>query len=97
MSIVRPTTAVEVAYNSHIVFEAIKEDPSLKNKVLGSIKNNSKVNPWFFTNTSSIPITELDENAGLDGNVIGFHFYNPPAVQRLVEIIRSKHTSDEVI
>ena len=96
LSIVRPTTAVEVAYNSHIVFEAIKEDPSLKNKVLGSIKQNSKVDPWFFTNTSSIPITELDENAGLGGNVIGFHFYNPPAVQRLVEIIRSKHTSDEV-
>ncbi len=96
LNIVRPTTAVEVAYGSHIVFEAIKEDPALKNKVLGSIKQNSKVEPWFFTNTSSIPITELDENAGLDGKVIGFHFYNPPAVQKLVEVIRSKHTTDDV-
>lgn len=96
LSIVRPTTAVEVAYRSHIVFEAIKEDPALKHKVLGGIKKNSIVDPWFFTNTSSIPITELDENAGLVGNVIGFHFYNPPAVQRLVEVIRAKNTSDEV-
>lgn len=96
LSIVRPTTAVEVAYRSHVIFEAIKEDPALKNKVLGNIKKNSQVNPWFFTNTSSIPLTELDEGAGLDGNVIGFHFYNPPAVQKLVEVIRSKHTKDEV-
>jgi len=96
MDIVRPTTAVEVAYRSNVIFEAIKEDPALKNKVLGSIKQNSQVDPWFFTNTSSIPITELDENAGLDGKVIGFHFYNPPAVQKLVEVIRSKHTTDEV-
>ena len=96
LSIVRPTTAVEVAYRSHVIFEAIKEDPALKNKVLGSIKKNSQVDPWFFTNTSSIPLTELDEGAGLGGNVIGFHFYNPPAVQKLVEVIRSKHTKDEV-
>jgi len=96
LSIVRPTTAVEVSYRSHVIFEAIKEDPALKAKVLGSIKKNSQVDPWFFTNTSSIPLTELDESAGLDGNVIGFHFYNPPAVQKLVEVIRSKHTKDEV-
>jgi 3-hydroxyacyl-CoA dehydrogenase len=96
LNIVRPTTAVEVAYRSNVVFEAIKEDPALKQKVLGAIKKNSSVNPWFFTNTSSIPITELDQSAGLEGNVIGFHFYNPPAVQRLVEVIRAEKTSDEV-
>ncbi len=96
LRIVRPTTAMEVAYRSNIVFEAIKEDPALKNRILGGIAKNSEKDPWFFTNTSSIPITELDEGAGLNGKVIGFHFYNPPAVQRLVEVIRSKHTTDEV-
>ncbi|OIP01530.1 MAG: hypothetical protein AUJ98_04195 [Bacteroidetes bacterium CG2_30_33_31] len=96
LNIVRPTTAVEVAYRSNIIFEAIKEDPALKHKVLSGIKKNSEKNPWFFTNTSSIPITELDEAAELGGNIIGFHFYNPPAVQKLVEVIRSKHTSDDL-
>ncbi|MFC2074733.1 3-hydroxyacyl-CoA dehydrogenase NAD-binding domain-containing protein, partial [Bdellovibrionota bacterium] len=42
-------------------------------------------------------ITELDENAKLEGRVLGVHFYNPPAVQRLVEIIRAKNTKDEVV
>jgi len=96
MNIVRPVNAMEAAYNSHIIFEAIKEDPDLKVKIFKQIKENSKVEPWFFTNTSSIPITELDEKASLDGRVIGFHFYNPPAVQRLVELIRAKNTKEEV-
>ena len=96
MNIVRPVNALEVAYNSHMVFEAIKEDPDLKVKIFKQIKENSNVDPWFFTNTSSIPITELDEKAELGGKIIGFHFYNPPAVQKLVEVIRAKGTLDEV-
>ena len=96
MNIVRPVNALEVAYNSHLVFEAIKEDPALKVKIFTQIKNNSNVDPWFFTNTSSIPITELDVKAELGGKVIGFHFYNPPAVQKLVEVIRANGTLDEV-
>jgi hypothetical protein len=52
--------------------------------------------PWFLTNTSSIPIGELDEKAGLEGNVIGFHFYNPPAIQKLMEIIPPKTVNPEL-
>ena len=96
MNIVRPVNALEVAYNSHMIFEAIKEDPALKVKIFSQIKENSNVDPWFFTNTSSIPITKLDEAAKLGGKVIGFHFYNPPAVQKLVEVIRANGTLDEV-
>ena len=96
MNIVRPVNAMEVAYNSHIIFEAIKEDPALKVRIFSQINENSKVEPWFFTNTSSIPITEIDEKANLNGNVVGFHFYNPPAIQKLVELIRAKNTKDEV-
>ena len=48
------------------------------------------------TNTSSIPISELDKKAGLEGRIIGFHFYNPPAVQKLVEIINAKTTVPEL-
>ncbi len=96
MNIVRPVNAIEVAYNSNVIFEAIKEDPNLKVKIFKQIKDNSKVEPWFFTNTSSIPITELDQKAELNGNVVGFHFYNPPAVQKLVELIRADKTTDEV-
>jgi 3-hydroxyacyl-CoA dehydrogenase len=95
LGIVRPTTSLEAAYESTLVFEAIKEDPELKVKIFSQVDKNSKKSPWYFTNTSSIPIHELDEKANLGGRIIGFHFYNPPAVQKLVELIKAEGTLDE--
>lgn len=87
LAIVRPSTRLESAYESRIVFEAVTEQITLKTNILHQINLNNKNNPYFLTNTSSIPIQEIDQKAGLDGNIIGCHFYNPPAVQKLVEVI----------
>lgn len=96
LSIVRPGTRLEAAFESTLVFEAIKEDPALKVSIFSRIKENNPHQPWFFTNTSSIPISELDEKTGLGGRIIGFHFYNPPAIQKLVEVIKAKNTLAEL-
>ncbi|MCX6231972.1 MAG: 3-hydroxyacyl-CoA dehydrogenase family protein [Bacteroidetes bacterium] len=96
MLIIRPSIHIEVAYHSGLIFEAIKEDPALKTRIFSQINENSSKQPWFFTNTSSIPINELDKNAKLNGRVLGVHFYNPPAVQKLVEIIKTDNTQDEL-
>ncbi len=97
MFLVRPSINIEAAYQSNVVFEAIKEDPALKAKIFSQINENNKKNPWFLTNTSSIPICELDKKAKLGGRVLGFHFYNPPAVQKLVEIIKAESTLPEIV
>ena len=94
---IRPTTRLDIAYESDLIFEAIKEDPDLKVKILSQINENSTKIPWFFTNTSSIPIGELDEKAGLKGRILGVHFYNPPAIQKLVEVIKGKNTQKELV
>lgn len=87
IKIVRPATTLESAYHSQVIFEAIIENLDLKKKLLSQINENNHLEPWFFSNTSSIPIHVLDEAANLKGRMLGFHFYNPPAVQRLVELI----------
>jgi len=92
LNIVRPTTRMEAAFDCRIIFEAIKEDPELKKEIFRKIEAANPHEPWYFTNTSSIPIAELDRDAGLGGRIIGFHFYNPPAVQKLVELISSRNT-----
>lgn len=97
MQKIRPTTRIEPAYESTLIFEAINENPELKVKVLSDIENNNSKSPWYFTNTSSIPIHLLDEKSSLDGRILGFHFYNPPAVQRLVELIVTDKTKKDVI
>ncbi|MFO7721723.1 MAG: 3-hydroxyacyl-CoA dehydrogenase family protein [Bacteroidales bacterium] len=96
MHIVRPVTTLESAYEVNIIFEAASENPDLKVKLFSQINENSKVTPWFFTNTSSIPIGYLDKKAGLDGRILGVHFYNPPAVQKLVEVIRAENSKPEL-
>lgn len=96
MNIVRPVTAMEVAYGSNLIFEAIAENQALKVKIFKQIDQNNPNKPWFFTNTSSIPIHVLNEAASLDGRILGFHFYNPPAVQRLVELITTGENSIEM-
>ncbi|MBN1340248.1 MAG: 3-hydroxyacyl-CoA dehydrogenase family protein [Bacteroidales bacterium] len=97
MNIVRPVTTIESAYESTLIFEAIIENRDIKNKILSQIYQKSGKSPWFFTNTSSIPINELNKGAGLEGNILGFHFYNPPAVQRLVELITIPDNSPEMV
>ncbi len=96
MSLIRPSTLIESAFNANCIFEAIKEDPDLKVSILKKINENNPNQPWFFTNTSSIPIQFLNEKADLNGRIIGYHFYNPPAVQKLVELIEAKNTLPEI-
>lgn len=95
MRIVRPTTAMEVAYRSTLVFEAVSENKDLKVKLLKQIDQNNPHKTWFFTNTSSVPIHIIENEAGVQGRVLGFHFYNPPAVQKLVELIVTPNTTAE--
>jgi len=97
MSIIRTTTRIESAYDSTLVFEAVSENQALKEKLFRLINENNKNQPWFFTNTSSVPIGGLNKNAGLDGRILGFHFYNPPAVQKLVELITISENSADMV
>jgi 3-hydroxyacyl-CoA dehydrogenase len=97
LNIVRPVTTMESAFGSTLIFEAIAENPDLKITIFKKINENSKHAPWFFTNTSSIPITRLNDLANLHGRILGFHFYNPPAVQRLVELITIPNNSEAMI
>jgi 3-hydroxyacyl-CoA dehydrogenase len=93
---VRPATAIEVSSGSRLVFEAAPENLDLKVRLLAPSASAGAEGPWVFTNTSSIPIQEIDARARLGGRVIGFHFYNPPAVQKLVELIPASTTRPEV-
>jgi 3-hydroxyacyl-CoA dehydrogenase len=97
LKIVLFSTRVESCYDSNLIFEAIVEDVDLKVKIFKQILANNPNQPWFLTNTSSIPIGELDSKADMKGNIIGFHFYNPPAIQKLVELITSPSTNKDLV
>lgn len=95
LSVLRPSTVLESAAGSKLVFEAIIEDEGVKIDVLSKVDALCP-DAYYLTNTSSIPIGILDEGVGLGGRIVGYHFYNPPAVQRLLELITTKSTRPEV-
>ncbi|MGH1363614.1 MAG: 3-hydroxyacyl-CoA dehydrogenase family protein [Calditrichia bacterium] len=86
-AILNPITDLKELPQTHMVFEAILEKTDLKIRVYKELKERCPNHTYFFSNTSSIPLHTLDKVAGLSGRIIGFHFYNPPAVQKLVELI----------
>jgi 3-hydroxyacyl-CoA dehydrogenase len=95
--LINTSTHLSDAGGSTLIFEAIKEDPAVKIPVLRELYRQGEGKTWFFTNTSSIPISRLDQEANLGGSIIGFHFYNPPAVQKLVELIPGSQTNPELV
>ena len=77
------------------VIEAATEDATAKLEIfrrLGGIVGDAAV---LASNTSSIPIAGLGAASGRPERVIGMHFFNPPPVMKLVELIPSISTSDE--
>jgi len=96
LSVIRTSTALREARDSRLVFEAVPEREPLKIDILKQLKETCPGGTFFLSNTSSIPIGFLDREAGLGGRVIGFHFYNPPPVQKLVELIPAQTTRPEL-
>ena len=79
------------------VIEAVIEDREAKAEVFRSIGRFCREETIFATNTSSISITWLAAQGGRPELTIGMHFFNPPPVMRLVEIVPGLRTAPEVI
>lgn len=95
--ILQPTVRLDDAEHSRLVFEAVVEDEDVKVGLLSRLRDVASPEAFFFSNTSSIPIRVLDGKAGLGGRIVGFHFFNPPRVQKLVELISHPGTSPELL
>ncbi len=96
-AILTPVTTLDAVGNARLVFEAILEKIDLKTRVYNQLKDLCGPETIFMTNTSSIPIHSLESATGLEGRILGYHFYNPPAVQKLVELIIPESVSPELV
>ena len=79
-----------------IVIEAIIENVEEKKKMYASIDELVKKDAIFATNTSSISVTELLTATKRPEHFIGLHFFNPVPLMKLVEVVRTIATADEV-
>jgi len=87
----------EAVQNVDLIIEAVTENPPLKKSVLAEADKHAPPHAIIASNTSSISITEIGAATKRAEKVCGMHFFNPPQLMRLIEIIRGLKTSDETV
>lgn len=81
---------------SNFVVEAVPEDLNLKKKVYEEIEKFATADMIFASNTSTLPISEISAFTTRPDKFIGLHFFNPPQLMPLVEIIPGLKTEQQV-
>ena len=79
-----------------MLIEAVPEDMNLKRKVYDEVNRNSENKTIYASNTSTLPITEMAELTNRPDHFIGLHFFNPPQLMQLVEVIPGKLTNQDI-
>jgi 3-hydroxybutyryl-CoA dehydrogenase len=91
----RPTGALEELEACELVIEAAPERLELKGELLRELAD--RTDAVLATNTSSIPVTAIGAASRAPERVVGMHFFNPPAVMELVEVVAGLETSPEAV
>ena len=78
-----------------LVIEAVIEDIGAKAAVFKELDGLLDPGAILATNTSALSVTEIADVTGRPEQVVGMHFFNPAPVLKLVEVVRTAHTSDE--
>jgi 3-hydroxybutyryl-CoA dehydrogenase len=97
LSRITRSTGVSDFGDADLVIEAIIEDLELKKKAFGEFDQVCKPEALLASNTSSMSITILASATKRPQQVAGMHFFNPPALMKLVELIRGYSTSDKTL
>jgi 3-hydroxybutyryl-CoA dehydrogenase len=85
-----------VAAVDHVI-EAVTEDLAIKEEVLRQVDEAAPERAVIASNTSQFSIASLAACTGRPDRVIGTHWFNPPTVMRLIEVIRGPDTADATL
>lgn len=77
-----------------VVIEAVPEDMAIKTEALERIERHAPSDAVIATNTSSLSITDLGEALDDPSRFLGTHWFHPPHIVPVVEIVRGEHTAD---
>jgi len=97
LKLIHPTLSYEAFANADLVIEAVFEGMALKKEVFAELDRACKSGAILASNTSTLNIDEIAASTSRPQSVIGTHFFSPANVMRLLEIVRGKTTSKEVI
>lgn len=87
----------EAVKNAELVIEVVPEIMELKKLVYAELDKVAGPEVIFASNTSTLPITEIANTTSRPEKFIGIHFFNPPQLMKLVEVIPGEKTSQKII
>ncbi len=93
---VRPATGFTEVTGVDLAIEVVPERPEIKRQVFAELDLACKPEAILATNTSSLSVTAVAAATGRPGRVVGMHFFNPAPVMRLVEVVGTVLTDDDV-
>jgi 3-hydroxybutyryl-CoA dehydrogenase len=91
------TTDISAVADADLVIEAATEDMATKLEIFAKLEELTRPEVVLATNTSSLPIAELAAATKRPDKIIGMHFFNPPPIMKLLELVRGLQTSDETL
>ena len=91
------TTEYEGFGDVDFVIEAVPERMEIKQSVFGELDEVTPGHAILSSNTSSLSISEMGEATSRPDKVVGFHFFYPASMMRLIEVIEGEETSDETL
>jgi 3-hydroxybutyryl-CoA dehydrogenase len=90
------TTSLDDLKDVDLVVEAIAEDLKVKTTLFENLDEICKQGAILATTTSSLPVIQCAQATSRPGDVIGMHFFNPAPVMKLVEVVSTVSTKEEV-
>ena len=97
LSAIHGTTSIEEVADSDLVIEAITENLPAKLDIFRTLDQITRDEVILATNTSSLPVVKMATATNRPDKVVGTHFFNPPPVMKLLELVRALTTSDETL
>src|ERR1700688_4560776 len=97
LQLIKPTLSYDDFCKVDMVVEAVFEGMALKKEVFGQLDRVCRPGAILASNTSTLDIDEIASATSRPGAVIGTHFFSPANIMRLLEIVRGKLSSKEVI
>ncbi len=91
------TTRLEDLADADLVVEAVVEELSVKQALFENLDEICRPGAILATTTSSLPVVECAAATSRPGDVVGMHFFNPAPVMKLVEVVHTVSTSEDVV
>lgn len=95
---IRPIVELKEALDdTDLLIEAVPEDLELKKKVYSEVDQFAQEKTIYSSNTSTLPISEISQLTSRPDRFIGLHFFNPPQLMKLVEVIPGASTAESIV